>query len=614
MPFSSDSDLVETRARLRALVDDVIAKLASGLLPTDVEREHLDIKEEAGRRGSGGLLLPGQARNLAAADQLAHEVTCFANTPGGGVLLVGVEDSTGNLLGAGLDAEWLRHRIYERVDIAPLVEERIVDGVRVIVIFVAESREPVEDADGNLRWRVGRHCVPVDRAEWWLHRQDNAGADPMAAATQRTVVEVAPGAIAAARRYLREATDAGDSGPPGRADAELLRWLGVLRPDGRLTQAGALTFCQSETTLLSLAVIDVEGGDVLAAAVGLSGLSLLEQVAAVESRLDVLNDSVTIAGAFAETAIRRLPPRAVREAILNGVVHRDWMQVDPVAITWIDADSALQVVSPGGFVGGISAGNALTQRYARYPALADLFRALRLVDKQGMGVDRMVREMIALGHRPPVLAEERGPRVRVRLTGGVPVVPVMDLMERIRPVVRRRDVRIALVVYTLLHEPFVSPATLVDVLQRPEAECAEAIDAAAECLVGDKPLLRPYKDVWLLSEPALAVVIGSGGGRLEQLRRRGALAYWRPDNAVDVASAWFASHDRITSGDYAAMAGFTQPGALRQLDRLAAEGLVHRGDEVGRNAHFGPEPALMNARQTAGTLEVEIVGQDPAPE
>lgn len=598
LPFSPESDLVETRASLRALVDDVVAKLSAGILPTDMEREHLDIKEEAGRRGSGGLLMPGQAQNLAAADQLAHEVTCFANSPGGGVLLVGVEDSTGSLLGAGLDAEWLRHRIYERVDIAPLVEERFVDGVRLLVLFVAESRDPVEDPDGKLRWRVGGHCVPVDRAEWWLRRQDTKGTDPMAAVTERTVLDISPGAIAVARRYLRESADDNDSGPPGRADSELLRWLGVLRPDGCLTQAGALTFCQSETTLLSLAVVDVEGGDVLAAAADLSGLSLLEQVAAVENRLDVLNDAVTIADAFAEAAIRRLPLRALREAILNGVVHRDWMQTDAVSITWIEADSALQVVSPGGFVGGISAGNALTQRYARYPALADLFRALRLVDKQGMGVDRMVREMVTLGHRPPVLVEEPGPRVRVRLTGGVPVVPVMNLMERIRPAVRRRDVRIALVVYTLLHQPFVTSAMLVDVLQRPEAECAEAIDAAAECLVGDKPLLRPHKDVWLLSQAALAVVLGSGSAHLKQLRRRGALGYWRPDHATDVARAWFTSHDRITSGDYAAMTGFTQPGALRQLDRLTAEGLLHRGDEVGRNAHFAPEPVLLKTTRT----------------
>jgi hypothetical protein len=98
----------------------------------------------------------------------------------------------------------------------------------------------------------------------------------------------------------------------------------------------------------------------------------------------------------------------------------------------------------------------------------------------------------------------------------------------------------------------------------------------------------------------LAVVLGSGRARLEQLRRRGALAYWRPDHAADVARAWFTTHDGITSGDYAAMTGFTQPGALRQLDRLTAEGLLHRGDEVGRNAHFAQEPLLLKTTGTVG--------------
>jgi ATP-dependent DNA helicase RecG len=97
--------------------------------------------------------------------------------------------------------------------------------------------------------------------------------------------------------------------------------------------------------------------------------------------------------------------------VLNGVVHRDWMQHDPVEVTWIAEDSALQVVSPGGFTGGDTAENVLTQRHARYPALADLCRVLHLVEKQGLGVDRMYRDMVVLGHRPPLIVEEPGPRV-----------------------------------------------------------------------------------------------------------------------------------------------------------------------------------------------------------
>ena len=142
----------------------------------------------------------------------------------------------------------------------------------------------------------------------------------------------------------------------------------------------------------------------------MAGLSVLEQLAAVEARPETLNTEVTVRGGFAESGVRRLPTTSVREAVLNGLAHRDWMPPDPVTITWVQADSALQVVSPGGFVGGVTAETVLTQRHARHPALTDLFRALGLADRQGLGVDRMYREMVALGHRPPIIVEQDGPR------------------------------------------------------------------------------------------------------------------------------------------------------------------------------------------------------------
>lgn len=150
-----------------------------------------------------------------------------------------------------------------------------------------------------------------------------------------------------------------------------------------MTQAGALVFCPADRTHLSISVLDVEGGDVLSRPPDLTGLSLLEQLVAVEQRLDTVNSTITLRDSFAETPIRRLPPAALREAVVNGLVHRDWLQPEPLTITWVQADSAAQIISPGGFVGGVTAETVLTQRYARHPALADLFQALRLVEKQG---------------------------------------------------------------------------------------------------------------------------------------------------------------------------------------------------------------------------------------
>jgi ATP-dependent DNA helicase RecG len=578
-------DLVEARERLAAEVERILASLERGELPHRPESEHVDCKEEPGRRGRGGILLPAEPRNPAAAEYLAREVCCLANTPGGGALVLGISDGSWQVLGTGLDADWLRHRIYQLADIAPAVEERQVGGHRVLVVFVAESPEPVEDPDSKIRWRVDTACVPVDRAEWWLRRQQRAGLDVMAGSTARVVAEVTPGAVAVARRYLRE------GGEPDLADApstaELLRRLGVLPPDGHLTQAGVLMFVAAGRPLVTLARFDVPGGDVIGRYDPPAELALIEQIAEFEARLDAYNPVSPVSRGLAETTARSLPVRAVREAVLNGLTHRDWMSSEPTAITWTDADSRLEVVSPGGFGGGVTAGNVLTQRYARYPALSDLFRAMRLVDRQGVGVDRMYREMIVLGHRPPQITEQPGPRVRTVLAGGPPVIPVVALVESIRPEVRQRDVRIAVLVYELLHRPFLTLAQAAAALQCDRPDAVSAIEAAEQSTVDGEPLLRTYKDVFMLGERAVGRVERAGGSP-GQLARRGILTYRRAgvERAAEPVRQWLAMHDRITSGDYAAMTGIGRPNANRLLNGLVGD-LLERGTEArGRNAHF----------------------------
>src|SRR5699024_11269789 len=125
--------------------------------------------------------------------------------------------------------------------------------------------------------------------------------------------------------------------------------------------------------------LDVEGGDILAYDSDYEGLSLLEQIARVERLLDAANDKVTLPGEFSERALRQLPMRSAREAVLNGVVHRDWNLQEPTTVTWVEADASLTVISPGGFVGGLSAVNVLPLRFSRYPALAGASRPLARV-------------------------------------------------------------------------------------------------------------------------------------------------------------------------------------------------------------------------------------------
>jgi hypothetical protein len=51
----------------------------------------------------------------------------------------------------------------------------------------------------------------------------------------------------------------------GQSPRELLTTLGVLDPEGRLSAVGALMFCPSDRTYIALSVLDVDGGELLAA-------------------------------------------------------------------------------------------------------------------------------------------------------------------------------------------------------------------------------------------------------------------------------------------------------------------------------------------------------------
>lgn len=207
---------------------------------------------------------------------------------------------------------------------------------------------------------------------------------------------------------------------------------------------------------------------------------------------------------------------------------------------------------------------------------------------QGIGVDRMYREMVVLGHRPPSIREISGPSVRTRLVGGRPVVPIMRLTTRLTPQARQRDVQVALVIHTLLHEPFTTPERLARILQRSKSEAAEALEITSRCVIDELPIISPYKKVWLLSPTARSVVLGTKADEA-LVRRLSVLWYVAPSvqDARTVVEAWLSAHDRVTSGDYAALTGLTNAGARRALERMLGD-LLERGDETGRNAHFLP--------------------------
>ena len=140
----------------------------------------------------------------------------------------------------------------------------------------------------------------------------------------------------------------------------------------------------------------------------------------VEQALAFVNRNVAIAGQLEAGGARRedipaYPAEAVREAIVNALMHRDYL-LSSTDIELSIYDDRMEIVSPGRLPNGITPARMLTGcRAARNQLIKDVMRDYRYLEHSGMGVPRkIVKCMREHNGTEPVLIED-GERFTVRL-------------------------------------------------------------------------------------------------------------------------------------------------------------------------------------------------------
>jgi ATP-dependent DNA helicase RecG len=89
---------------------------------------------------------------------------------------------------------------------------------------------------------------------------------------------------------------------------------------------------------------------------------------------------------LSERTVESFPRIAVRELLMNAVMHRDYASTAPIRVTWLD--DRLEIQSPGGLYGEASPENFPRQTSYRNPVLAEALKALGYVNRYGRGVER----------------------------------------------------------------------------------------------------------------------------------------------------------------------------------------------------------------------------------
>ena len=304
----------------------------------------------------------------------------------------------------------------------------------------------------------------------------------------------------------------------------------------------------------------------------------VDQVSLASNRL------VHVPEGFAHGQLRVIPTRAAREVIVNGAIHRDWLSPQPTTVE--HTGDMLTVTSPGGFLGGITPDNIITHpAVPRYRSLAEAMATLRLGEREGIGVDRMVRDMLAIGRPEPEISEITGPYVRVGLVGGDPDSEIVEFLASIEPPATASDVDALLIIDHLTRTGWIDTATAMPVLQCPETEAHAAIMRLASAKAGRDLVLTPVKGVPAGRQDAYRLS-GPAHRRLAHRASRLTTPAGRKAQLAD----WANKRHRISSTEAADLTGLSIPYAGKVLTSLEEEGILKPGREgkAGRGFYYVP--------------------------
>jgi len=345
----------------------------------------------------------------AAPARLAECLVAFANSDGGTVI-IGL-DERGRAL----------QRVYaEELEGALKAAERLCRPAVVTgwdqlegpegttyAITVPRSPELHSLADGRVLIRAGAENRPLGGEEIrQLAATKSAGdfeAEAMAGAARAdlddgVIAEYVEKRQQRQRRALSQTPD------------ELLRQMGAIDERGLPTHSGILLFGKNpqhfipQSGLVFVKFIGTEprGEE------GLAGYGRREEVAGPLARIiegawkivwEEMNVGAVVKG-LERQEISEYPPFAVREALVNSVCHRDY-RLKGRRIEIRMYTDRMEVISPGGLPGFITVDNIVEEHFSRNPRLvAGLFQ-WGYIEELGLGIDRMIEDMVQAGHPPP---------------------------------------------------------------------------------------------------------------------------------------------------------------------------------------------------------------------
>lgn len=410
---------------------------------------------------------------------LAEAAVCFANA-NGGTIIVGVADARSGpqaFVGCDLDPVQLRSRIHQLTSPSLLVEVEAFEfgQKRLLEITVPEGLEVYSTSKGYAYQRIHTDCVPMRPMDITRLAEERRGMDWSSISSGRSIDAIDPIALRYCRRLLTSSTDTPRQRYGALSDSDLLRALKLIADDGSLNHAGELLLCGPEQNAPQEVVVyqhkrtQAGESDAILRVEAPLLLAFEEVTRTIGTRQGIT--PVTLSSGQ-QLQIEDYPSAAIREGLVNALIHGDWRSKLPIQIE--HSPEYLRITSPGPLVSGVTVSNILTRgSRARFPTLAAAFRTLGLAEEVGQGVDRMYREMIRSGRDIPVITEDQE-QVKVLFRGQPPRTRITKFLSTLPPE-EQEDTDTLLIIRYLCDKRTLKADGIADYIQRTPDEAQSSL-------------------------------------------------------------------------------------------------------------------------------------------
>ena len=354
-------------------------------------------------------------------EKYIKSVVAFANTAGGKIV-IGVDDETREIVGVD------KNEVFKIMDgvtnmisdmcypqIFPNIEVDTIDGKSVIVIeiYPGASRPYYIKSLGKESGtyiRVSGTSRPADEAI--LKDLELQGThhsfDEMVCIGQKYDAEKAEELCAAIKRYMVEAvkTKSEKEKVKDVTVQNLINWGIIKNVDGTLVPTNAFVLLTDNAFPFAKIQCALFKGTERVVFIDKRDFEgpLYEQIEeAYEFVLKHINLGAEIRGLVRKDAYE-LPTEAIREAIVNAVTHRNFL--DRACVQVAVYDDRVEVTSPGMLYGGLTieqikeGGSKIRNR-----CIAEVFSRMKIIESWGTGIKRMFSSCKEYGVREPELLE-----------------------------------------------------------------------------------------------------------------------------------------------------------------------------------------------------------------